>query len=107
MSFRTERAEWIVEAVSSLSPVLDHPTVFVPAAIHLISMRFPLTMEELAAEREALLEALEERCGPLTMAAGHMWDLAIELFGEIACSIGLDPFGLPRAGHATSLGRYP
>ena len=91
-AFRRERAEWIARAVSGLSPVLDHPTSFVPAAIGLISMRFPVTAEELAVERDALLGALQERCGPLSPEAAHAWDLAIGLFGEIVCSIGMDPF---------------
>src|SRR4051794_23315816 len=60
-TFRTQRAQWIVRAVTCLSPVLDHPTAFVPTAINLISVRFPVTTEELAAERDALLGAVDER----------------------------------------------
>ena len=92
VTFRTQRAQWIVRAVTCLSPVLDHPTAFVPAAINLISVRFPVTTEELASERDALLGALDERCGPLTPETVQAWNLAIELFGEIVCSIGMDPF---------------
>lgn len=91
-TFRHDRAGWIVRAVSGLSPVLDHPTAFAPAAIGLISQRFPVTAEELAVERDALLGALQERCGPLAPETVHAWNLAIELFGEIVCSIGMDPF---------------
>ena len=105
-TFRAERAEWIVRSVSLLSPVLCHPTAFVPAAVDLISLRFPLTMDELAAEREALLAALQERCD-LSPEAAQAWNRAIDLFGEIVCSIGLDPFGLPRARPIDAASWYP
>ena len=91
--FRAERARWIVRSVSSLAPVLDHPTAFGPTAVELIALRFPVTLDELAQERDALLGALAERCGPLAPDAAHSWDLAFELFAEIVCAIGLDPFG--------------
>lgn len=91
-AFRAERAGWIVCAVSCLSPVLDHPTAFVPAASELISARYPVTLDELAGERDALFGALAERCGPLAPGAARAWERAIELFAEIVCSIGLDPF---------------
>lgn len=94
--FREERARWIVRSVSCLSPVLDHPTAFVPAAVVLIASRYPVTIEELAAERDALLGALEERSGPLTPGARRAWDLAVDLFAEIVASIGLDPFDCSR-----------
>jgi hypothetical protein len=92
-AFRAGRAEWIVRSVSSLAPVLDHPTRFVPAAADLIALRFPVTLDELAVERDALLGALEERCGTLAPSTAHAWDLAFGLFVEIVCAIGLDPFG--------------
>ncbi len=92
-AFRADRAGWIVRAVSGLAPVLHRPTAFAPAAAELISSRYPVTIEELAGERDALLGALEERCGPLPAATSHAWDLAIELFAEIVCAVGLDPFG--------------
>lgn len=90
--FRTERAEWIVRAVSSLSPVLARPTAFAPVAIDLISLRYPVTSDELAVERDALLGAVAARCAPLGDDARRAWGLAIDLFGEIVCSMGLDPF---------------
>ena len=91
--FRADRARWIVRSVSSLAPVLHHPTAFGPVAADLITLRFPVTLDELAQERDALLGALAERCGPLAPDAAHSWDLAFELFAEIVCAIGLDPFG--------------
>ena len=91
--FRAERAEWVLRSVSSLAPVLAHPAAFAPTAAELIAPRFPVTLDELAVERDALLGALEERCGTLTPDAAHAWDLAFGLFAEIVCSIGLDPFG--------------
>lgn len=93
VAFRTDRAAWIVRSVSSLAPVLDHPTAFAPAAADLIALRFPVTLDELAEERDALLGALDERCGTLDPDAAHAWALAFELFAEIVCAIGLDPFG--------------
>jgi hypothetical protein len=92
-AFRASRAEWILRSVSSLAPVLDHPAAFAPAAAELIAPRFPVTLDELAVERDALLGALEEICGALTPEAAHAWDLAFGIFAEIVCSIGLDPFG--------------
>ena len=55
-------------------------TAFGPTAVELIALRFPVTLDELAQERDALRGALDERCGPLAPDAAHAWDLAIELF---------------------------
>ena len=107
-SFRSERAAWIVRSVSCLSPDLDHPTAFVPTAVVLIASRFPVTLDELAAERDALLGALEERCGPLSAETAQAWNLAIELFAEIVSSIGLDPFACAEdRGPVAALRPYP
>jgi hypothetical protein len=95
-AFRSARSEWIVRSVTLLSSVLDRPTAFLPAAVELISLRFPVTIEELAIERVALFAALEDRCA-LDASETRAWNLAIDLFAEIVSSIGLDPFGLPRA----------
>lgn len=105
-TFRAERSEWIVRSVSLLSPVLEHPTAFEPVAVDLISLRFPVTTDELSAEREALLAALRDRCS-LSPEAVRAWNLAIDLFGEIVCSIGLDPFGLPRPHPMDAASWYP
>jgi hypothetical protein len=94
-AFRAERAGWIVRAVSSLGPVLSRPTTFAPAAAELIALRFPVTLDELAVERDALLGGLAECCGPPSPAAERAWDLAFGLFAEIVCATGLDPFATP------------
>lgn len=92
-AFRLQRADWIIGAVSALTPALARPTAFGPIASELVAVRCPVTMDELTQERDALLGALAERCGRLTQASEHAWRLAIGLFAEIVASSGLDPFG--------------
>lgn len=92
-SFRAERARWVLRAVSLLAPLLDRPTTFEPVAAELIANRYPVTLDELAVERDALLGALAEQVGGLTGSELRAWELAIGLFSEIVAAIGLDPFG--------------
>jgi hypothetical protein len=90
--FRTARGRWIIDAVTSLSAVLDHPGAFAPMAIDLLARRSAVTVDQLADDRDALLGAIDEVCGPLDTTATRSWHLAIGLFAEILCSVGLDPF---------------
>lgn len=97
--FRAGRASWIVRSVTELTQVLDRPTAFGPVAAELIALRFPVTLEELAGERDALLGALDE-CFGLGADDQHSWCLAFGLFAEIVCAVGLAPFGCAPASAA-------
>jgi hypothetical protein len=90
--FRNRRADWIIEAVTCLSGALEHPTTFATLAGDLLSQRPHVTIDELASEREALVAAVADLCGPLDSAALHSWSLAIGLFVEITAANGLHPF---------------
>ena len=89
---RTARAIWIVSAVSRLSQVLDHPARFAPTVADMVAERVPVTMDELAADRDALLGALRELLGPLGADGERAWSLAIGLFAEVVGDLCLDPF---------------
>jgi hemoglobin-like flavoprotein len=90
--FRTERARWIVDAVSALSEVLDHPATFEPRAAEVLARRSNVTVEELGTERDALLAALTELDPGMTTETARAWQLAIGLFAELVAAVGLEPF---------------
>src|SRR3954447_5543383 len=92
LRFRNRRADWIIEAVTCLSGVLEHPAAFASRAADLLAQRPRVTIDELASEREALLEAIADLCGPLDSQALRSWSLAIGLFVEITAANGLHPF---------------
>jgi hypothetical protein len=94
LRFRLDRAGWIIEAVTRLAPTLDRPATFIPLAGDLLALRVPVTMDELAIERKALLGALDDVVAtPMSVAERAAWELAIGLFAEIVSSVCLDPFG--------------
>jgi hypothetical protein len=92
LRFRNRRADWIIEAVTCLSGVLAHPGAFASTAADLLDRRPHVTVDELASEREALLAAVADLCGPFDGTALHSWTLAIGLFAEITAANGLHPF---------------
>ena len=109
---RARRALWIVRVVSRLSAVLDHPTRFAPTVADLVAERVPVTMDELAADRDALLGALRQLLGPLGADGEQAWSLAICLFAEVVGDLCLDPFAcaadqpaVAQAIHLTDGGR--
>ena len=61
-------------------------------AAELLAQRPHVTINELANERDALIAALNDLCGPLEGAALRSWTLAIGLFAEFVSAIGLNPF---------------
>jgi len=94
LPFRVVRAQWIVDAVTRLAPALGRPATFVPLAGDLLEARMPLTMDDLAVDRDALLGALGAVGEPMTAGdQRRSWEMAIELFAEIVTSVCLDPFG--------------
>jgi hypothetical protein len=92
---RAGRATWIVRVVSQLSRVLDHPARFAPMVADMVAERVPVTIDELATDRDALLGALGELLGPLGGQGEQAWSLAVELFAEIVADLCLDPFAAP------------
>src|SRR3954453_13802314 len=60
--FRAIRSRWIIEAVTALSGILDHPGASAPMAAELLTQRSPVTTEQLASDRDALLGAVDEVC---------------------------------------------
>lgn len=89
---RTERARWIADTVSRLTSRLEHPGSFMPEAAAVLAMRLPVSMDDLAQDRDALLGALVDLQGPLDPPSARAWSLAIGLFAEIVSSVCLDPF---------------
>jgi hypothetical protein len=98
-----DRARWIVDAVSRLSGALDHPTALGPAAATVIARRAPVTLAELAVDRDAVLGALRTVAGGLGPPEEEAWDAAFRLFAEVVADLCLDPFGA-RSNPTTSGG---
>lgn len=92
---RQERAAWIIDAVSLLSPVIGTPTRFVAAAGDLMARRGAVTMGDLGADQAALLGSLDELLGALDEHEQRAWALALKLFEETVASMCLDPFACP------------
>jgi hypothetical protein len=88
----SRHADWVVRAVTRLAPMLDRPTSFAPAAAALALERAPLGLDELAADRDALLSGLAVVLGPLQPEELQAWQLAIELFAEIIADLAFEPF---------------
>lgn len=89
---RGRRISWIVDAVTGLTPIISRPSSFSDAAAELIRRRRPVSMDELGVDQAALLGALDEIVGPLTVDERRAWDLALKLFEETIASLCLDPF---------------
>ena len=89
---RASRAEWIADTVSRLTDRLNRPASFMPVAAAVLSERMPVSTDELAQDRDALLGAIADMQGPLDAAHTRAWTLAIGLFAEIVSSVCLDPF---------------
>jgi hypothetical protein len=88
-----ERARWVVDAVSRLSSALDRPTALPPAAAAVIAQRAPVTLAELAVDRDACLEALRSLTADFGPAEEEAWDAAFQLLQELVSPLCLDPFG--------------
>ena len=89
---RDQRARWIIDTVTCLSAVLEHPGAFASRAVDLLAQRPHVTIDELTSDCHALLAALEVRCGPLDDRALRSWNLAIGLFAEFVGEAGVNPF---------------
>ena len=88
-----ERATWLVDAVGRLSSALDHPTALPPAAAEVIARRGPVTLAELAVDRDACLDALRTLTAHFGPAEEAAWEAAFALFQELVGPLCLDPFG--------------
>jgi hypothetical protein len=98
---RHNRAAWIIKAVTQLAHALDRPGLFETLAEGALAQRLPVSVDELAADREALLGALTTINGPSDSASERSWSLAIQLFAEIVASTSLNPFGFRAASPPT------
>ena len=104
--FRNQRAHWIIDAVTYLSAALEHPGTFVSTAADLLAQRPHVTTIELTNERDALIAALDDLCGPFEGTALRSWTLAIGLFAEFVAATGLNPFGDSGANHEPGNGTH-
>jgi hypothetical protein len=88
-----DRARWVVDAVGRLSSSLDHPTALPPAAAAVIARRGPVTLAELAVDRDACLGALRSLTVDFGPVEEDAWEAAFSLFQELVTPLCLDPFG--------------
>lgn len=94
------RAAWLIQAVDRLHPLLETPARFALVAGDLVGRRAPVTADELAADRDALLAGLEDVAGPLSEEETAAWRQACDLVAECLTALALAPFDPPPAtGH--------
>jgi hypothetical protein len=87
------RAGWVVDAVGRLSSALARPTALPPAAAAVIASRGPVTLAELAVDRDACLDALRSLTAGFGPTEEEAWEAAFQLFQELVGPLCLDPFG--------------
>lgn len=85
-------AAWMVAAIDVLVPLLHRPAAFSTGAKATIGPRLPASLRELAADRDALVDALDRVVGGLSAHERGAWVCATDLFGELVGEHLLDPF---------------
>lgn len=88
------RTDWLLGAVAHLVLVLDRPAALVTEGRAEITRRLPVTLAELAEDRDALLAALDQLVGPLQPGQRRAWMLATDLFAEIVGDLVIDHFAV-------------
>jgi hypothetical protein len=89
---RERRLMWMISAIDALMPFLDRPTSFVSSSRELIQTRMPVTLAELAVDRDSLVLGLQQFAGEFDQPTEHAWRSATDLFGEIIGDLVLQPF---------------
>ena len=86
------RAEWIMQTVDRLAPLLVRPTQLCVAAKAMAEQRGAVTSADLVADRDALLEALHHVLGSQSEPTLTTWHQAFGLFADIIAAFIVNPF---------------
>jgi hypothetical protein len=89
---RERRLLWMIRAIDALMPFLDRPTLFLSSSRELIQTRMPVTLAELAVDRDSLMLGLQRFAGGFDEPTEHAWRSATDLFGEIIGDLVHQPF---------------
>jgi hypothetical protein len=86
------RAVWLLDAVTTLEPLLSHPAALAEAATPIATCRRACGSDDFACEGDALLAGLDRVLGPLDDTARRAWRQAWHLLAEIFAGMTLAPF---------------
>jgi hypothetical protein len=86
------RAEWIMQTVDRLVPLLASPTQLPPAAKEMVARRGKVTSADLIAARDALLAGLSHVLGDLSPPTLVAWHQACGLFADVIAALIVNPF---------------
>ena len=86
------KAEWIMQTVDRLVPLLVSPTQLCVAAKDMVEQRGTVTTADLIASRDALLAGLAKVLGPQSEATLAAWNQACGLFADVIAALVVNPF---------------
>jgi hypothetical protein len=87
-----DKAQWIMQTVDRLVPLLTSPTQLPPAAMEMVERRGKVTSDDLIAARDALLAGLDHVLGDLSEPTLVAWHQACGLFADVIASLIVNPF---------------
>jgi hypothetical protein len=86
------RADWILQTVDRLLPVLATPHEVATTATAMAALRHAVTSSELRSDKQALMAGLEAVLGPLSEECTLAWHRACGLFGDVIAELIFNPF---------------
>jgi hypothetical protein len=86
------KAEWIMQTVDRLVPLLTSPTQLCIAAQEMVERRGTMTTADLVASRDALLAGLDHVLGPPSEQTLVAWHQACGLFADVISALAVNPF---------------
>ena len=86
------KAEWIMQTVDRLVPLLTKPTELCVAANEMVERRETVTTADLIASRDALLAGLAYVLGPPSEPTLVAWNQACGLFADVIAALVVNPF---------------
>jgi hypothetical protein len=87
-----DKAEWIMQTVDRLVPLLTSPTQLCIAAQEMVERRGPMTTADLVASRDALLAGIAHVLGPQSEQTLVAWHQACGLFADVIAALVVNPF---------------
>jgi hypothetical protein len=86
------KADWIMQTVDRLVPLLTRPTQLCIAAQDMVERRGIVTTADLVASRDALLAGLAHVLGPPSEPTLAAWNQACGLFADVISALVVNPF---------------
>lgn len=87
-----DKAEWIMQTVDRLVPLLTSPTQLCIAAQEMVKRQETVTTADLVASRDALLAGIADVLGPQSEPTLAAWHQACGLFADVIAALVVNPF---------------